>query len=281
MELLPLGGRRSGGGGRKRGGTNMSAATPSRLSARGLGLSIGERVLCDRLDLEVRAGERWAIVGPNGAGKTTLVATLAGLRAADAGAIAYDGVALTRLSPRERAKKRGWLPQDSVDFFPATVLETVLVGRHPHLARLQWESPADVVCAQDALSRFGLAGFENRDVRTLSGGERRRVALAALVAQDPDLLLLDEPSSHLDLGQQIAALDALAALARERGKALVMVLHDLHLAVRYADHALALGAGRATIGSAVDVLTADALSALFGHRLAAVGEGNARTFVPL
>ncbi len=255
--------------------------TTARLSARSLALSIGGRVLCEGLDLEVHAGARWAIVGPNGAGKTTLLATLAGLRTAAAGDIAYDGVALDALSPRERARRRGWLPQDSVDFFPATVLETVLVGRHPHLARMQWESAADVECARSALSRFGVAGFEQRDIRTLSGGERRRVALAALVAQDPDLLLLDEPSSHLDLGQQIAALDALAALARERGKALVMVLHDLHLALRYADHALALGGGRAVTGAAADVLTPDALSTLFGHRLAAVGEGNARTFVPM
>jgi iron complex transport system ATP-binding protein len=255
-------------------------STTSRLSVNGLAVSIGGRVVCDRLDLDVRAGERWAIVGPNGAGKTTLVATLAGLRAADAGNIAYDGVALARLSQRERAKRRGWLPQDSVDFFPATVLETVLVGRHPHLARMQWESAADVECARAALAGFGLAGFESRDVRTLSGGERRRVALAALLAQDPALLLLDEPSSHLDLGQQVAALDALTALARERGKALVMVLHDLHLAVRYADHALALGAGRATTGRAADVLTTDALSALFNHRLVAIGIANTRTFVP-
>ncbi len=256
-------------------------SVPSRLSVRGLALSIGGRLLCDRLDLEVGAGARWAIVGPNGAGKTTLVTTLAGLRAAAAGAIAYDGVALEALSPRERAKKRGFLPQDSVDFFPATVLETVLVGRHPHLGRLQWESEADIDCARDALSRFGLAGFEDRDVRTLSGGERRRVALAALVAQDPDLLLLDEPSSHLDLGQQIAALDALDALARERGKALVMALHDLHLALRYADYAVALGAGKAIIGPAPEILSVDTLSTLFGHRLAAVGEGRTRTFVPL
>ncbi len=262
-------------------GPTPMTSTPSRLSVRGLALSVGARVLCDRLDLDVRAGERWAIVGPNGAGKTTLLATLAGLRSAAAGKISYDGVALEALSPRERAKKRGWLPQDSVDFFPATVLETVLVGRHPHLARLQWESTADVDCARAALSRFGLAGFEGREVRTLSGGERRRVALAALVAQDPDLLLLDEPSSHLDLGQQIAALDALTALADESGKALVMVLHDLHLAVRYADHALALGAGRATTGPATDVLTTGALSSLFGHRLVALGEGTTRTFVPL
>jgi iron complex transport system ATP-binding protein len=232
------------------------------------------------LDLDVRGGECWAVVGPNGAGKTTLIATLAGLRPATAGSIAYDSDALETLSPRERARRRGYLPQDSVDHFPASVQETVLVGRHPHLGRFEWESAADLARASAALARFGLGGFETRDVRTLSGGERRRVALAALVAQEPGLMLLDEPSSHLDLGQQVAALDALAALARERGTALVMVLHDLHLALRYADHAIALGGGRAVTGRADEVLTADALSALFGHRLAAVGTGSTRTLLP-
>jgi iron complex transport system ATP-binding protein len=252
----------------------------ARLSVRGLAVAIGGRILCEGLDFDVDPGARWAIVGPNGAGKTTLLATLAGLRAPGAGSIAYDGAPLAALSSRARALKRGLLPQDSVDFFPATVLETALIGRHPHLARLQWESAADIDLARAALARFGLAAFEARDIGTLSGGERRRAALAALVAQDPDLLLLDEPSSHLDLGQQIAALDALDALARERGKGLVMALHDLHLALRYADHAIALGAGRAVSGPAADVLSVDVLSPLFGRRLTAVGAGSTRTLLP-
>jgi iron complex transport system ATP-binding protein len=251
-----------------------------RLSARGVAIEIAGRTLCRDLDADVHGGEIWAIVGPNGAGKTTLVAALSGLHAPAAGTIAYDGRALDALAPRERAVKRGYLPQDSVDFFPASVLETVLVGRHPHLARWRWESASDLDAARAALSAFGLDAFAARDIRTLSGGERRRVALAALLAQDPALLLLDEPSSHLDLGQQIAALDVLAALARERGKAIVMVLHDLHLALRYADHAITLGGGRATCGRAQDILTEDALSALFAHRLAAVGTGRFRAFVP-
>ena len=258
----------------------MTTAAP-RLSCRGLAIGVVGRTLCADLDLDVRAGERWAIVGPNGAGKSTLVATLAGLRAPLAGTVSYAGVALAELSPRDRAKRRGWLPQDSVDYFPASVEETVLIGRHPHLGRFEWESSGDVDRARAALARFGLAGFESRDVRTLSGGERRRVGLAALVAQEPDLMLMDEPSSHLDVGQQIAALDVLCALARERGIALVMVLHDLHLALRYADCAIALGGGRAIAGRADDVLTVDAMSALFGHRLAAVGEGSTRSLLPV
>jgi iron complex transport system ATP-binding protein len=257
----------------------MTAAA-ARLSCRGLALAVPKRTLCTGLDLDVAAGECWAIVGPNGAGKTTLLAALAGLRSPAAGTIAYDGMPLAALTPRERARRRGWLPQDSVDYFPATVLETVLVGRHPHLARWQWETAADVERGRGALAAVGLAGFDARQVASLSGGERRRVALAALLAQDPDLILLDEPSSHLDLAHQIAVLDALVRLARERGKAIVMVLHDLHLALRYADHAIALGGGRATAGPAGAILDAQALSALFGHPLLALGHGGTRTLVP-
>jgi len=252
----------------------------SRLSVRGLALEVARRALCRDFDVDIGAGEIWAIVGPNGAGKTTLIATLAGLRLPAAGSIAYGGRALATLSPRERALERGYLAQDSVDFFPASVLETVLVGRHPHLARWRWESSADFDAARAALSAFGLDALAARDVRTLSGGERRRVALAALLAQDPALLLLDEPSSHLDLGQQIAVLDVLAALARERGKTIVMVLHDLHLALRYADHAIAMGGGNATSGPSQEILTEDALSSLFAHRLMALGTGRTRVFVP-
>ena len=257
----------------------MTTAVP-RLSCRGLALSIAGRTLATGLDFDVRAGECWAIVGPNGAGKTTLLTALAGVRAPAAGDIAYDGTPLAALAPRERARIRGFLPQESVDYFPATVLETALVGRHPHLARWQWESAADIDRARSALASFGLAGLEARDARTLSGGERRRLALAALVAQDPALLLLDEPSSHLDLGQQVAALDTVTALARSDGRAVVMVLHDLHLALRYADHAIALGGGRALAGTAAEVMSAPALSALFGHLLVAVGEGATRSFLP-
>jgi iron complex transport system ATP-binding protein len=236
--------------------------------------------LCERLDLDVRAGQCWAIVGPNGAGKSTLLRALAGLAPPHAGSIAYEGTPLRALAPRERARLRGWLPQDSTDFFPATVHEAVLVGRHPHLRRWQWESPRDIECADRALADVGLAGFGARALPSLSGGERRRVALASLLAQDPDLLLLDEPASHLDLAHQIAALDAMATLARERGKAVVMVLHELHLALRYADHAIALGNGRASAGPADEVLTVEAMSVLFGQPLRALGEGKARTLVP-
>ncbi len=257
----------------------MSDARPV-LVVRGLSLAIAGRRLCETFDWTVRAGESWAIVGPNGAGKTTLLRALAGLTAPAAGEIHYGDAALATLGLRERALWRGLLPQDSTDAFPASVLETVLVGRHPHLARLAWEGERDFALAHAALAVFGIDTLAERDVHTLSGGERRRVALAALWTQDPPLLLLDEPSSHLDIAQQAAALDVLAALARERGKALVMVLHDLHLATRHCDHALLLGDGRAETGPATELLRADKLSALFGRSLRELRDGDLRAFVP-
>ena len=250
------------------------------LAARGLALAIAGRPLCAAFDFAVNAGECWAIVGPNGAGKTTLLRVLAGLAPPAAGHVLYGAAHVDALAPRERALRRGLLPQDSGDAFPATVLETVLVGRHPHLPRFGWEGARDIALARAALAAFAVADLAARDVRTLSGGERRRVALAALLAQDPPLLLLDEPSSHLDIAQQAGALDVLAALARERGKALVMVLHDLHLAARYCDHALLLGHGRAEAGRVDAMLRADRLSALFGRNLRELADGEVRAFVP-
>jgi len=117
------------------------------LEARGLSLAIAGRVLCEGLDLDVRAQQAWAIVGPNGAGKTTLLRTLAGLAEPAAGDVRYAGTPISMLSPRERALRRGMLPQDSQDAFAATVLETVLVGRHPHLSRFAWEDAHDLAVA--------------------------------------------------------------------------------------------------------------------------------------
>jgi iron complex transport system ATP-binding protein len=256
-------------------------STPAALlSCRELALAIDGRTLCRGLGFAVGAGECWAIVGPNGAGKTTLLRTLAGLRRPDSGAVLYAGRDVATLGRREQAAQRAYLPENSSDYFPATALDVALSGRHPHLARWQWEGEADVARARAALAEFGLAACADRDVATLSGGERRRVALAAMLVQQAPLLLLDEPSSHLDLGQQITAFDVLVRHARANGAALVIVVHDLHLALRYADHAVAIGGGFATCGPSSATLTADALGMLFGRRLIEVGTGASRTLVP-
>jgi iron complex transport system ATP-binding protein len=256
----------------------MSA--PALLRVTGLTVRIAALTVCRNLEFSVLPGQCWAILGRNGAGKTTLLHTLAGLRPAAAGAIALGGQPIAQMSPRQVARCRAVLPQDDNDAFAATVLETVLVGRHPHLSRWQWEGAADVAIARAALAAMDIGGAEARDVRTLSGGERRRVALAALLAQEPNLLLLDEPSSHLDLAHQLALLDRLAGLARSGQKAVLMVLHDVNLAVRCCDHALLLDGGAAQAGPAPDLLTAAHLSRLYGVSLQVVPTDRGPIFAP-
>lgn len=260
--------------------SRASPAPATLLDASDLRVVVAGRVLVDSLTFSIEPGQCWAIVGRNGAGKTSLLRALAGLAAPAAGAVRYGGRPVDMLGVRERARHRSVLPQDSHDAFPASVLQTVLVGRHPHVARFAWETESDIACARDALRTFGIAALESRDVRTLSGGERRRVALAALLAQEAPLALLDEPSSHLDVAQQSSALAVFLDLARERNRAVVMVLHDLHLATRFCDHAIAIGDGRATAQPASTILATEALSTLFGCPLVELSGGGLRTFVP-
>jgi iron complex transport system ATP-binding protein len=254
--------------------------TPPLLAARGLGVRIADVRVCRGLDFTVLPGQSWAILGRNGVGKTTLLHTLAGLRSPESGAVELQGKALESTSRRAVARLRAVLLQDDSDAFPATVLETVLVGRHPHLSRWQWESAEDIRIAREALAAADMAGTEARDVRTLSGGERRRVALAALLAQQPRLFLLDEPSSHLDLSHQLSLLEQLVLAVRPGANALIMVLHDVNLAARYCDHALLLADGEAIAGSAEELLTAERLSAVYRVPLQQIAGPRGRVFAP-
>lgn len=255
----------------------MTSATM--LAARGLTVEIAGVRVCRGLDFTVGPGQCWAILGRNGAGKTTLLSTLAGLRPASAGTIEIEGRPLSSFSPRELARVRALLPQDDSDAFPATTLETALVGRHPHLGRWQWEGAEDLRIARAALAAVDMDGAEARDVRTLSGGERRRVTLAAMLAQEPRLFLLDEPSSHLDLAHQVALLDRLVALARSGERAVIMALHDINLASRCCDHVLLLDRGTATAGPCASLLTSERLSALYGVPLRSLSDGGPNVFV--
>jgi iron complex transport system ATP-binding protein len=251
------------------------------LASRRLTATIAGRPVVTDLDLVVAAGERLAILGRNGAGKTTLLHTLAGLRPPAAGCIELDGTPVDALNGRQAAQLRGLLVQQQTDAFPSSVLETTLVGRHPHLTRWDWEGSRDERIARAALAAVGLAGIADRDIRSLSGGERQRVAIATLLAQEPRLMLLDEPLAHLDLNHQMAVLELLSARARELATGVVMVLHDVNLALRFADRVLLLaGDGRHQWGSAAELLTAPTLTALYGHPLREIGDGGRRHFVP-
>jgi len=257
----------------------MNSATPI-LSCRGLALAVPGRTLCHDVAFDVRAGACWVIVGPNGAGKTTLLQTLAGLRQPAAGTIMLAGEPIMDCAPRVRAQRLGFLPQDTFDAFPATALEIALGGRHPHILRWHPESADDLTLARKALADVGMDEASTRDVQTLSGGERRRVALAMLLAQDPEVMLLDEPTNHLDVAHEVHALELLSRLARERGRAVVMSLHDLTLAARYATHAVLMGSAHVEAGAAGELLNAEQLSALFGQELVAVTHPRGAAFLP-
>ncbi len=251
------------------------------LDVRGLALRVGTRTLVRDLNFSVRAGEVWCLLGRNGAGKTTLLHTMVGLRDAQGGEVRLAGRELGEWPGIEAARQRGFLPQSTHDAFSATVLDTVLVGRHPYLSRWQWENGQDRALALAALDDMDLAGFQDRDVLTLSGGERQRVAIAALLVQDPPLMLLAAPVAHLDLHHQILVLHHLSRLARERGKAVLLTLHDLNLAARFASHALLFGPG-ATLrqGPIAEVLVESELENAFGHRVTRLREGGRAWFLP-
>ena len=250
------------------------------LAAEHLAVSIGGRWICCEFSLQLRAGECLAVLGPNGAGKTTLLNTLAGLRAPATGAVHLAGQGYDHWSPNATARLRAVLPQQSPDYFAASVLETVLVGRHPHLSRWAWEDAVDLAIARDALAAVDMADFAARDILQLSGGERQRVALAALLAQAPQVFLLDEPLNHLDLHHQITMLGLFKGLAAA-GKAVVLVLHDINLAARFADQVILLdGRGGVSAGAASEILQAERLSHAFSHPLRRIEIDGRVQFIP-
>jgi iron complex transport system ATP-binding protein len=231
--------------------------------------------------LSFAPGEFVAILGRNGCGKTLTLHTLAGLRPPLSGTVELEGRPLTQLSRRSIAQRLGLLTQDLEEGFASTVMESLLIGRHPHLSLLEREGPADRRLARAALTRVGLPGFAERSAETLSGGEQRRCAMAALLTQDPQVFLLDEPSNHLDPQQQLAVLSLFKEEAN-RGRTVIAILHDPTLAARFADSALLLyGDGNWLAGPAAQVLNAPSLSQLYETPLTEVAVGSRRVFTSL
>jgi iron complex transport system ATP-binding protein len=250
------------------------------LEARGLSVRIAGKEVCRDFDLAIAAGDCVGLLGANGAGKTTLLHSLAGLRPLAAGEVLLDGVPLVSLPRRRVARNLGLLMQQPEDSLPATVLETALIGRHPHLDFWRWESHADVAIARRALRTVGLEGLEQRSQTALSGGERRRLALATVLVQDPLVFLLDEPSQQLDLHHQLALLGLLRHKVEE-GRGLIMSLHDINLAARFCNHILMLfGDGELLLGPMETVLTAENLTRLYRTPVNALSSAMGRAFIP-
>jgi len=251
------------------------------LATSALHITIGTTTVCSDLELTINSGDRWCVLGRNGTGKTTLLHTLAGLRPPTAGDITLNDRPLVQIPRKSVAQHIGLLFQDHADAFPASVLETVLTGRHPWLGPLQWEGGKDLAIARDALQTVDLHNMEARMVNTLSGGERQRVSIACLLAQEPQLLLLDEPTNHLDIHHQIRMLDLLQEQVVQNGKALLLVMHDLNLAVRFCNRFLLLyGDGETAQGTAEVTLTQANLERLYQHPLQAIPGPHGMVWLP-
>ncbi|MBV8272676.1 MAG: ABC transporter ATP-binding protein [Cupriavidus sp.] len=251
------------------------------LALRDVCLRAGSRTLVEGLSMSIGAGQLWCVVGPNGVGKSTLMGVLAGLRAPEGGAAEVNDAAVTQVAPATLARQRAYLPQAVHDTFSMIVEDAVRIGRHPHLNGWGWGKRDDDRIVGDVIGDLDLDGLRGRDVLTLSGGERQRVSLAAALAQQAPLLLLDEPVAHLDLRHQIMVLDLLQRLTRAGRHAAVVILHDLTLAHRYASHALLMAEdGHAIHGPAHEVLTPAQCSRALRTPIISISDGTHTALIP-
>lgn len=236
-----------------------------RLEASGLCAGYGKSQILQGVDLQIAGGKVTAIVGANACGKSTLLRTLARLLPPAGGAVTLDGTAVGRIPARAFARRLGFLPQTPIAPEGITVLDLVSRGRHPHHGIFARWSRADDEAVAHALEVTGTADLAERDIAALSGGQRQRVWIAMVLAQETELLLLDEPTTFLDINHQIEVLMLLAEMNRQRGTTVVMVLHELNLAARFADRVVGMKAGRIHAAGPPDqVLTEDNIRAIFG-----------------
>ena len=250
------------------------------LSTHKLSVQIGDTRICTDLELNIEPGQVWGILGRNGIGKTTLLHTLAGLRHPLSGDIFITDNSIQQLTRKQIAQQVGLLLQHHDDAFPSTILETVLIGRHPYISQWQWESRNDHEIAMHALQQVDLHNIADRQINQLSGGERQRVAIATLLTQNPEILLLDEPNSHLDLNYQINLLNYICTHAKQNNQAIIMSLHDINLAARFCDHILLLtGEGSTQSGSASTMLCEELLEKTFHYPISMFNTGDSTIFI--
>jgi iron complex transport system ATP-binding protein len=234
------------------------------LEADRVSFAYGGRPILRDVSVAVARGEVLGVIGPNGSGKTTLVRLMSGVLAPSAGEVRLAGRSLGAFRRRELAQRLAVVPQDPVLEFPFTALEVVLMGRAPHLPRLAFPRARDLEIAREAMAVLEVTEVEQRPLDRLSGGERQRVLLARALAQEPEVLLLDEPTTHLDLRHQAGIHDAVRALGRARQTAVVSVLHDLNLAALFCDRLVLLADGQVVAsGPPETVLAPEAVRAAY------------------
>jgi iron complex transport system ATP-binding protein len=218
----------------------------------------------DGVSVTVERGSLTGLLGPNGCGKTTLLNLLSGVLQPEHGQVSLNGISLAGRSRRDIARHLAVVPQETHPAFDYTVMEMVLMGRHPHLGTFELEGPADLALAGDALAATGTDHLAGRAYMTLSGGEKQRVVIASALTQSPEVLLLDEPTASLDLGYQLEVAALLRRLNRDRGVTMVLATHDLNLAASLCDRLILMRDGRVVAqGATRDVLTASSIRRIY------------------
>lgn len=243
------------------------------LEAAQLSLGYGDRLIVDNLSVQIPTGRVTVIIGANGCGKSTLLRGLARLLTPAAGAVLLDGKSVHQMASKEVARVMGLLPQAPVAPEGITVADLVGRGRYPHQGWFRQWSDEDDRAVAEALSATDTLELAGRPIEDMSGGQRQRVWIAMALAQETDLLLLDEPTTYLDLSHQVEVLDLLTDLNRRRGTTIVIVMHDLNLACRYADHLIAMTEGRISAqGPPAEVVTAETIESVFGLRSSIIAD---------
>jgi len=253
----------------------------TQLACHSLDLAIAGKQVVTGLELSFEPGQFWGLMGANGIGKTTLMKCLAGLISPDTGTVSLDGQGILGINRKSVARRVGMMQQHTVYVFDASVLQTVLTGRHPHLGHWQRESYTDIEKAKSAIDQLGLEGLENRSVTQLSGGEARRLAFATLLVQEPDIMLLDEPSNHLDLKHQVSIMSRIGNEVYSSKKLAIAAMHDVNLAACYCSHVLMLfGDGEWRAGPAAEMFTREQLERLYQCPVQMVDTPDGKRFHP-
>jgi iron complex transport system ATP-binding protein len=245
--------------------TKVSAAEPTPIyTVQDLEFAYGSDPVLKGISTRIDPGEFVAVVGPNGAGKSTFLKVLAGLLQRYRGLVTFDGRPVQDWSAKDLAKRVAFVPQETHVIFPFTVREVIMMGRLPHRSRAFFDSPRDVEMSRRAMEATDTLGLSSKAFNDISGGERQRVVLASALAQDPDVLLMDEPTVYLDLKHQIHFYDIVERLNLSRRMTIISVTHDINLAARYARRMVAIHDGRIAADGAPDqVLTPQHLHEIF------------------
>lgn len=251
-----------------------------KLNIRGVEFRYDSSPVLKGVSMEVEKGEILSLIGPNGSGKSTLLRCINRIIDPQKGAVFIDGENISSLGRREIAKLIGYVPQASSQSFPTTVFDTVLMGRRPHIS---WTpSGHDFEVVSEVLNLLGINEFALRDINELSGGERQKVIIARAVAQEAEVLLLDEPTSHLDLRHQLEVLELIGKLAKQRGITVILALHDLNLAARYSSKIIMLKEGRVhAIGTPEEVITKENIKRVYGVKSEIIRGAGCWSIVPL